>query len=248
MIIGKTRTNQPVEETEDFEKRVDELLQENTFAGDIKVSYVVPNTIIDEDDLPSTSGLYRLVNDGKVQGVIALFMTKNPDVCYFSGNFNSLIFKGYQSVGDINIYNYSIEKMVQANPTLAGTETALTGLQVGDTKYKVSGGTKLYIHKLTLNDGTNTRSLKLVSTDSQPYTLSSLYANKEHIISGLNYVDVMYDNVFGQTTKYFDAYTFVPQSSGNSIIEYVMDNAGSSTHTYKKYEYTTLIEDIVTEL
>ena len=29
---------------------------------------------------------------------------------------------------------------VVANPTLAGTEDALTGLQVGDTKYAVSGG------------------------------------------------------------------------------------------------------------
>lgn len=28
---------------------------------------------------------------------------------------------------------------VEANPTLAGTESALTGLQVGDTKYAVSG-------------------------------------------------------------------------------------------------------------
>ena len=34
---------------------------------------------------------------------------------------------------------------VVANPTLAGTEADLTGLQVGDTKYKVGGGV-LVVH------------------------------------------------------------------------------------------------------
>lgn len=40
---------------------------------------------------------------------------------------------------------------VVANPTLAGTEDALTGLQVGDTKYKVDAGGKMYMHFITLS-------------------------------------------------------------------------------------------------
>ena len=40
---------------------------------------------------------------------------------------------------------------VEANPVLAGTEAALTGLKVGDTKYAISGGTKLYKHAVQLN-------------------------------------------------------------------------------------------------
>ena len=36
-----------------------------------------------------------------------------------------------------------IEGQVEANPTLAGTEAELTGLQVGDTKYKVPQGTQV---------------------------------------------------------------------------------------------------------
>lgn len=39
-------------------------------------------------------------------------------------------------------------KEVTANPTLAGTESSLSGLQVGGTKYKV-GGTQLYIHEIS---------------------------------------------------------------------------------------------------
>lgn len=39
---------------------------------------------------------------------------------------------------------------VVANPTLAGTEDALTGLQVGDTKYSVPQTPKLYLHSVRL--------------------------------------------------------------------------------------------------
>lgn len=38
---------------------------------------------------------------------------------------------------------------VVANPTLAGTEATLTGLQVGDTKYAVPGG-HLYKHNISM--------------------------------------------------------------------------------------------------
>ena len=41
---------------------------------------------------------------------------------------------------------------VVANPTLAGTEADLTGLQVGDTKYKVpSGGGGKYLHQVKIH-------------------------------------------------------------------------------------------------
>ena len=49
-----------------------------------------------------------------------------------------------------DISEIEIPSKVVANPTLAGTESALTGLQVGDTKYKVSGGTKLYKHTINI--------------------------------------------------------------------------------------------------
>ena len=39
--------------------------------------------------------------------------------------------------------NESIDEVVEANPALAGTEADLTGLKVGDTKYKVPTGTNV---------------------------------------------------------------------------------------------------------
>lgn len=41
---------------------------------------------------------------------------------------------------------------VVANPTLVGTESDLTGLQVGDTKYKVGGSTTKYKHHIILRN------------------------------------------------------------------------------------------------
>lgn len=44
----------------------------------------------------------------------------------------------------------SVGTEVVANPNLSGSETALTGLEVSGTKYKVSaGGTKMYMHSIT---------------------------------------------------------------------------------------------------
>ena len=42
--------------------------------------------------------------------------------------------------GEYNIKDATARGLVVANPTLAGTESDLTGLQVGNTKYKVPSG------------------------------------------------------------------------------------------------------------
>lgn len=57
---------------------------------------------------------------------------------------------------------------VVANPTLAGTESALTGLQVGNTKYAVgAGGIELYQHELTFSDNLS-GSIYVISTQQTP--------------------------------------------------------------------------------
>lgn len=50
-----------------------------------------------------------------------------------------------------------IEGQVEANPTLAGTEASLTGLQIGETKYKVGGGKQLYQHNITISNKNSTQ-------------------------------------------------------------------------------------------
>lgn len=63
---------------------------------------------------------------------------------------------------------------VVANPVLEGTEGDLTGLQVGNTKYKVpsggGGGSQLYLNHITINDGTHIITASLFSeTDISNY-------------------------------------------------------------------------------
>lgn len=63
---------------------------------------------------------------------------------------------------------------VVANPTLAGTEAALEGLQVGDTKYKVdSGSGGALVATVTVDEHTET-----VSVDKTFNELSAAFAAK----------------------------------------------------------------------
>lgn len=84
---------------------------------------------------------------------------------------------------------------VIANPTLAGTESALTGLQVGDTKYKIeSGGGKLYVHRVKLAAGNLDDAISFTATiingQSSPFSstseLISYLESKGHIGSFTN--------------------------------------------------------------
>ena len=74
---------------------------------------------------------------------------------------------------------------VIANPTLAGTESDLTGLQVGDTKYAIpSGGGASYTHHIKLDytnniGGTNDEKaliiLEITTNSATPMTVSDVY-------------------------------------------------------------------------
>ncbi len=66
------------------------------------------------------------------------------------------------SDGRLRIRKSDLEELIHsgvvANPTLAGTEADLTGLQVGDTKYKVpaGGGGVLVVHVTATTSGDST--------------------------------------------------------------------------------------------
>ncbi len=67
------------------------------------------------------------------------------------------------SDGRLRIRKSDLEELIPsgvvANPTLAGTEADLTGLQVGDTKYKVpegGGGGALVVHVTATTSGNST--------------------------------------------------------------------------------------------
>ena len=58
----------------------------------------------------------------------------------------------YITIGD-TVYKIEGGTTVVANPTMAGTESDLTGLQVGDTKYKVPEKGHMYLYQLYNEEG-----------------------------------------------------------------------------------------------
>ena len=73
---------------------------------------------------------------------------------------------------------------VIANPELSDTDPALTGLQVGENKYKVDGGTELYTHWIrgyAKTDDWNYANFSLIITSAE----SEKYTNFDDIASFL---------------------------------------------------------------
>lgn len=74
----------------------------------------------------------------------------------------------------------SSKSSVVANPTLAGTESDLTGLEVNGVKYAVpqgsSGGGSVYLHKITLpyNNNNYYVSFEIISQKNSAYTYSEI--------------------------------------------------------------------------
>ena len=86
---------------------------------------------------------------------------------------------------DDTIYGIPEGTEVVANPTLAGTESALTGLQVGDTKYKVPVG--YTIHTYTDNK-------TYTSSDTDYEQLRDDLTNKRTIKIGNFIYNCVYNN------------------------------------------------------
>lgn len=76
---------------------------------------------------------------------------------------------------------------VVANPTLAGTEAALEGLQVGDTKYKVEaggGGIEDYVINGTFSGAYTTPTATLDKTYDQ---IKAAYDAGKHLVFKIDY-------------------------------------------------------------
>lgn len=68
------------------------------------------------------------------------------------------------------------EKMPVANPTLAGTEDNLTGLEVRGVKYKVpeGGSTHLYQHNIFVGDDNGQVAFYLITNSDTEFTVNTL--------------------------------------------------------------------------
>ena len=153
------------------------------------------------------------------------FSSLSNEVMYWSMDVrpnNKLVMSGFYNA-DIDSEEMTILGIllafecpkVTANPTLAGTESALTSLQVGNTKYKI-GGTQLYRHHISIG----TEHLYIISDYSNNYVktdFNSLFKLGVSFIAGydveadiaisyLNYDDQSDDIAIGFTNGGEDLY------------------------------------------
>ena len=105
----------------------------NEFAGDIIANYGT----IASANIPEKNGLYRILVNDVVSGIISIYHV-SPTKIIYSGIYNDRVFangEGLSTSNQISLTNQL--KNVVANPTLAGTEADLTGLEIAGTKYKM---------------------------------------------------------------------------------------------------------------
>lgn len=104
---------------------------------------------------------------------------------------------------------------VVANPEMAGTESALTGLQVGDTKYKVPAGNSLYVHQIRY-DASNISTSIICSMDTA-FSLSTLaqWLYNHNFNSSMNSYPTVAQ--LERDANKFDVYGGIYSSNGTSI-------------------------------
>lgn len=138
---------------------------------------------------------------------------------------------------------------VVANPTLAGTEADLTGLQVGDTKYKVpsgGGGGQLYRHHIRLLSGALTMNkavlVSFISNSITPISSISELATFLYNNGFVGWIHPMKATSY-KTAGYNDSICAIYTSDDGLTVKNATLN-GTETN----YSSTTSITDDVTAL
>lgn len=136
-------------------------------------------------------------------------------------------------------------QIVVANPTLAGTEAELTGLQVGDVKYKVPGGGHLYEHMYEIQYGNHHSIwLSLLKNDTVP--LSSIKNIKEYLAIqyGNQYNNEIMNNIKGLNIgiNTFRNYAS-PLLTTNQIPLFLRDAFITDNAIYLRYQYYDLSDN-----
>ena len=109
-----------------------EELSEFLFDGEVKAEYSVPNYVIRKAELPTKVGiykLYRILDSAKsYMGFLVITVVHSSDMSFF-GIWNNKYFEATNHTISSNYYTIDTQGFLdtKANPTLEGTESALTG-------------------------------------------------------------------------------------------------------------------------
>ena len=116
-----------------------------------------------------------------------------------------------------DVTNY-IEGQVVANPTLAGTEAELTGLQVGDTKYKIPEGTVVTANPTLAGTEADLESIEIGDTKYKVGGGKQLYRHCITILYATQYFisfDIINDREASYTDKWSDITAYMTAKGFN---------------------------------
>lgn len=139
-------------------------------------------------------------------------------------------------------FDVSLASKVIPNPTLDGTESNLTGLEVLGTKYKVGGGSEvhLYNHHCYFSGSSGQYSVDIILDNNTPLIFSTLISALSNIYgSGTNtYFDVTAKN---ETIYVSRAFVF------GTVIR-VRCSVLSNISSFYNYDCDTLVSDVVSQI
>ena len=222
-------------------------LAEFLFDGEVKVTYQIPDYKILDADNPKKIGvykLYQLSGEEKVyDGILVITAVSSTLMSYFAIRGNRFYSAVNVSLGTFVLITQGFLD-TKANPTLEGTESALTGLQVNNVKYKVSGGTKLFQHYLNLTyTDSSTTHLTIITTNETLITLESLYGGSQLALKILGdiiniYGNQQYTNESSQTLYLRNLFYTVMSGENNYAIDGMLFN--DSTKLVEEFTFKVL--------
>ena len=238
-----------------------------------KMVYSVTDIKAIPQDVCNALKVGDIVNKGNHSYRVS-FKKSDEGMCLTYVDASRVETQSYDLIGDVWTYNSEdltefedfaketdLPPTVVANPTLAGTEDPLTGLQIGNTKYAMpQGGEKLYNHIFNVTDNTYKTVLnfsiinKNNETQKMFYNTSTLgawlynngYTSKTNaypcsgIMNALN-DDVLTATIF--TSLFCDVPNGFAKYAGD-IIVYNTTNNVVTFETKDTYLYGTIYETV----
>ena len=166
-----------------------------------KMVYSVTDIKAIPQDVCNALKVGDIVNKGNHSYRVS-FKKSDEGMCLTYVDASRVETQSYDLIGDVWTYNSEdltefedfakesdLPPTVVANPTLAGTEPPLTGLQVGDTKYKSAEGKKIYQHCITCSSNLGAwLHIMIISDKSTKYNYTTL----RDYIKAINTKDNLY--------------------------------------------------------
>lgn len=179
----------------ELQKGVEDIVGINYEVDETSIDTLTSNDIEDFLELKGKVLKWRLTSSSNYHYVFVLNVSKSENQPYMyklklvgiDEDYGLIVDFAQQASSTISsdrIVNLGTLRAVTANVQTGSGDTNLTSLQVGSTKYKVSGGTKLYKHNVLLKTSSDAEHYRLfiITTNNTPITKDKIYGTVDVLI------------------------------------------------------------------